>query len=611
MALTKGSAGMMNPKLGTASTKDENDIEVVATGTTTPRALGGRFGGVINLKDFESLVLGSDWTLAIQAAVDLASTTGKPITGTGTFLASSIQWKSNVNFYGSGFGSTVLKQIEGSNTNFIYSVGTITDISIKNCTIDGNYFTSAWNAATGVLGNTAGNGIDIEVLGCVIDVVLFNVAGVGLFMRELTTGFPSSVTKQLNDISVTGQDFGEEGIIIQGPNDWLLRKAWIGRAGILPRPAADTMVAESSEYPADTTSPCSGIVIDGANIEVGDVHVFACWSGCGFKTLGTCRLTKGGRIISESNNSQVQLSQGTYGSGFFDVRNVSLFHPNWSATTPSYTSPDPRWDTVTVDAETFIGEVTLKRTITALSRVVGTTGLVLNGNATIDYTYSNSGAPVGDPENGHDYSGVAAQVTGNGGKLEANLVRVYGNGVEITSEGATIETVAKTVRNGSAIHRDSVGNGRRGNRISGSILNCDTGFNSVGTPSSEIVSLSMELDTGEVPFTGDKPDHNKGAIWNISASVNNSNLSTQRFLQANLDVSTVGVKTLTIPHEFLWQPDQREVQLTVDDRSSPSTAELTYCRVADIDATDIEVVYDVKVADVSGAANIRVNLRVG
>lgn len=67
---------------------DASDLEVTATGTTTPRTLGDRFADVINVKDFESLVVGDDWTNAIKAALNLSEATGKTVAfGEGEFLS--------------------------------------------------------------------------------------------------------------------------------------------------------------------------------------------------------------------------------------------------------------------------------------------------------------------------------------------------------------------------------------------------------------------------------------------------------------------------------------------------------------------------------------------
>jgi hypothetical protein len=479
---------------------------------------------------------------------------------------------------------------------------------MSNFDVDGTYFTSAWNAATGILGNTTGYGIKLQGFSAHIDIALYNCAEVGLLMEEPVSSPSSSDRAIVSTISVSGNDFGKEGIILRGPNDFILDRSFIGRAGILPRPAAETAFATSTEYPAETVD---GIVLDGINVEIGEVHTFAHWSGSGFRTRNTVRLTRGGRVISESNNNQVRLSSGTYGSAFFDIRNLSLFHPDWTAATPSYTSPDERWDGATIASNTFSCEVTCRRTITAPSRVTGTSGIVVSGEAEVKATYSNSTAPSGDPEVGVLYSGDAVQVSGRSSKVSARVDACNGDSVLVNGEGCLVDFSVSDGINGAGLKRDSVGNSKRGNNIRGTVNDCDTGFESVGTPSSENIDVSMELAIGDVPFTGDTPDLFKSQHWNISANVNNVNSSTKRFLQGALSSAVTTDQTVVIAHEFLYTPSVKEIQLTLDDASTPSTAYLDYLMVNAVDATNVTVGYKFATTDVTGAANHRVNVRVG
>jgi len=549
-------------------------------------------------------------TAAIQAAITAVNAAGggKLLFPAGTMMASRIQWLSNVYGEGAGMDVTRLKQIVGTNNDFVWSDGDIHRFGIIDLEIDGSYFTSAWNASPGVLGNTSGDGLKLKATSCIIDICLMNIAGVGAYFQEPDVGEISANSDYISTVSLIGKDFGKEALIIQGPNDWILQKAWLGRAGILPRPSADTTISMSAVYASD---PVDGIVIDGANIEIGDVHVYANWSGTGFRTRGTCRLTKGGRIISESNRAQVVISADTYGSAFFDVRRLGLVHPNWSAAIPTYSQPDENFDAVTIHASReFSAEVTMLRTITGIIRVVGVTGLVVTGGATVDYNCSNSGAPVGDADAGGDYTGTAALVTGDGVKLTANMHRTNGDSLVLEGQGCRVDFVASSGRGGSALKRDSVSNSKRGNNVTGSIIDCSTGFNSIGTPTSERLDIAMELSTGQTRFTGDVLDLARGGIWDISASVNNVGFSTCKFLSASLIATDTTARTLTIAHNFLYTPDYKQVQITLDDRATPSATPLAYLVVNNIDATNITIAY--KYASTPDAAtNHRVNVRVG
>ncbi len=567
------------PELQMARWRDEGDV----------RGWGAKGDGVAND------------TAAIQEAINQKDYIKIPV---GTFMFSSLNIRDGVSINGSGYTQTTLKQISGTNSTAV--IANANNFEITNLGIDCNYFTSAWNAATGVLGNTSGNGLEVQGFGFTIDILLNNVPGIGAWFKD--PGAENSASRiALYDISIVGRDFGQEGIIIQGPNDGILRKAWIGRAGILPRPLAESSVATSTVYPG---SEVDGIVIDGANIEIGDVHTYAAWSGTAFRTRNTVRLTEGGRVIAESSRAQINISANTYGSAFFDIRSLSLLHPNWTGDIPYYTLPNASFDGATIAASAgFSCRITCKRTITQPARVVGTTAVVVTNDAQVDMYYSNSTAPSGDAEAGNLYSGIGLYSSSSqGGMLKVSGKNCNGDLVYLAGAGQTVIFNARTCTVG--LRRVSTTNSLRGNNITGSVYRCTTGFVSTGQPASENIDLSMELLTGQVAFSGDVPSLDKAQNWNISASVNNVGYSTRQRLSANLDISTAGDKTVSIPHRFLYTPDFRQIQLTIDDRSTPTTSTVT-CWVNDITATNIVVGYRPSEADTdTSRANLRVNVMV-
>lgn len=554
----------------------------------TPQYYGAKGDGV------------NDDTSALQAAINTLDVHIPP----GTYLFSTLTIPDGCIINGSGYTQTTLKQIVGTNATAV--IANANNFEITKLGIDCNYFTSAWNSASGTLGNTTGNGLEVQGFGFTIDILLNNVAGVGAWFKN--PGPENSASRiAVYDISIVGRDFGKEGIIIQGPNDGMLRKAWIGRAGILPRPAAETSAATSVVYAG---AEVDSIVIDGANVEIGDIHTYAAWSGTAFRTRNTVRLSEGGRIIAESSRSQVNISANTYGSAFFDVRSLSLLHPNWTGDIPTYTLPNASFDGVTIAASAgFVCRITCKRTITQTARVVGTTAVVVTNDAQVDMYYSNSTAPSGDAEAGNLYSGIGLYSSSSlGGMLKVSGENCNGDLVYLAGAGQTVIFNARTCTVG--LRRVSPTNSLRGNNITGSVYRCTTGFVSTGQPASENVNLTMEMLTGQVPFTGDSPDLGKSQNWNISASVNNVGYSTSQRLSANLDISTAGDKTVSIPHRFLYTPDFRQIQLTIDDRSTPTTSTVT-CWVNDITATNIVVGYRPSAADTdTSRANLRVNVMV-
>lgn len=418
-------------------------------GVFTPQSFGAVADGV------------NDDTAAIQAAINAAATNAGATVylSEGVYLISdTLTLKSKVRIFGDGYGITTIRQKTGSNKDMIVTEGYGTfanlsapgvpvDYGVEQLTLDGNYLANAWNNATNTINNSLGYGIKSEGIGYTIDVEMVNIPEVGL----RTAGeAPIPTTEDVfANVKLFGRVFGKEGAIITGPNDFLFESCWLGLCGILPRPAAETTFATSTVY---SGNPVAGVVLDGVNIEVGDWHIYACWSGPGIKTRNTVRL-EGNHIISESNNSQIDMSTGsTFGVvSSISLRNLALYHPNWTAAAPSYTSPDPRWDAFTCASISFQSPgLRIFRSITAPTHIVGTNGLVLTGTGcSFNAVYSNSTAPVGDPEAGSFYSGSIAIISGNNNVLNVAGRRSNGEGIVVSgSQNLVSATLTEPVKYG-------------------------------------------------------------------------------------------------------------------------------------------------------------------
>ena len=528
----------------------------------------------------------------------------------GTYMFSYIYIDSvnDISLLGAPGYATEFQQIVGSNRDFITMLNMHRGTRL-NIRANGNWLLSEWNANPGILGNTTGNGLVVKGRGFYIDMQIHNIAGIGAWFQN--PGLEdSSRMDPLHIVFIEGKDFGKEGIVYQGPGDGILKKAWIGRPGLLPRPAAHSQIAMSDIY---VGSPVDGVVIDGTTIEIGELHVYACWSGTGFRTRNNVRLTKGGRVISESSRSQAYISQGTYGSLFLDTRNQSLLHPNWTAAIPAYTGTDttgmPEFDMVTIDGDYGLEvELTVRKMKLSGPYVHGSKGLVVNGSCSTTMVFANSMAETGD-EGGYYYSGDAALYTcDHGGHHRLTAQNVRGIAANVTGAGMRIDLDVLNAETG--LRRLSATNSKRGNNITGALFRCGTSFTSVGQPAAENINLSIEQIKGQIPFTGDKPDMSRAQNWNISASVNNVSYSTFRRASTDLDASTTAARVVQVAHRFLYQPEMVQVQLTVDDRSSITTARREYCDVTAIDDTYVTIAYKFSNADTTAAANLRVNLMI-
>lgn len=480
----------------------------------------------------------TDDTVAIQNTIDAKVLLGGGTVSipAGNFMISQIILPSEITIKGESQDSTTLSQIAGSNTDMVvskdYDTADIYRAGMVDLRLNGNFFSGNWNDATNTYNNTSGGGVKVRGYGLIFKIGIYNIAGIGMLFEEPHLGENSSEKHITGILEVDGRDFGKEGIIIKGPNDWIINRAFIGRAGIQKRPEAETNVVTSDYYVGQRVD---GIVFDGANIEVaGVIHVYANWAGAGFITRNTCRLTNGGIIISESNRAQVILSANTYGSANIDYRNLSLLHPNWTAVIPTYSGPDENWDGCTNNAVDLILNATCKRTITATTRVAGATGMVNNGSSNVNYIYSNSTAPTGDVEAGTLYSGKGLEIYGDNANIKTNIKRTNGNAIIIKGASNKIEATISDCIGGSSVIRDSISNSKRGNNIDLTIDGCATGFNSIGTPTSEILNLTYEYGTGGVAWIGDAPDQfNRSQTWNINGSI--ANIRTGSFYTQNIN----------------------------------------------------------------------------
>lgn len=234
---------------------------------------------------------------------------------------------------------------------------------------------------------------------------------------------------------------------------------------------------------------------------------------------------------------------------------------------------------------------------------------MVTNDAQVEMNFSNSTAPAGDAEAGRLYSGIGLYSSSSvGGMLKVSGKNCNGELVYLDGAGQTVTFNARSCT--VAIRRSSKQNSMRGNNITGSVYRCDTGFVSEGTPASENISISMELLSGQTPFYGDPPDLNRSQNWNISASINNIGYSTIQRLSETLDISTPGSKDISIPHKFLYKPDFRQIQLTIDDRATPTTSTVI-AWVKDVTNTDVVVGYRVDTGDSNNErANLRVNVMI-
>ena len=446
----------------------------------------------------------------------------------GTYIVTSLVIPTGVSLRGLGKGITILKEKAGTNADIITTAGYATstaayDWSIRDLTIDGNYINGNWNDLNPGTNNTAGYGLKIYGYGFVLDIELYNIAGVGGLIRG-PTSFPANQNNQ-SRISIDGRVFGKEGLIIKGPGDIVYDHVFIGLCGILPLPGSATTLSTSLEYFGEKVD---GVVVDGTNIEAGNWHVYACWNGIGIRTRGNVRF-EGNHIITESNNGGIYLSTGTYGTiSQLSIRNNGLYYPSWTGAAPVYDVDadgyDSNWDACTIESDSFnIPSYFNYRSVLTSLHLDGWKSLVLTANARgnrIGFTHKNST----DPGTGVLNAGDAVHILGEGNLLTASLDSVNGTGIMVASRGNNISFLDNYGINGYAIVRDGgATSGLTTNTIIGSVRassNTRGAFNSLqGTPNGENINIVFELATGSTAFTGTVADPNRTQNWNISGRI--------------------------------------------------------------------------------------------
>jgi hypothetical protein len=206
--------------------------------SSVARTVKNKFQDVVSVKDFGAKGDGAtDDTTAITAADTYAISVGARLYfPAGTYMASQLVVNSGSYWTGDRPG-TVLKQIVGSNKDFIYGANStanwgqadpatyVNGYTLERLIIDGN-----WNAGAG---NTAGNGVVIFGAGPVIrDVYIRNVFG-----HALRTEYPpsggawntSTVEGCFENIKI--DTCGQRGWWFNGPNDSVVHNVIVVDAG--------------------------------------------------------------------------------------------------------------------------------------------------------------------------------------------------------------------------------------------------------------------------------------------------------------------------------------------------------------------------------------------
>lgn len=495
----------------------------------------------VSIKDFGASTADTNVSPKIQAGIDALALVGggRLFIPAGVWtIGSTLVLKTGVTLVGAGKEVTTLRLANGANVDMIKTdgFGTFTaltdagvphDYGILDLTLDGNYLQDAWNNATNTINNSTGYGLKSYGYGFEIDIEVKNIPEVGLFFDG--AGSPPATQDAAWRLDVYGRVFGKEGVIIRGPGDGMLRSAWIGLCGILPRPTSHTTLPTSTVWSGEAVD---GIVLEDVNLEIGVVHVYACWAGTGFRVRdgdrgggvrGACRI-EADHIISESNRAQIYLESNTYGMiSLCSIRSLALLYPSWTGGVPVYAGPDRTYDGITLDCRALqIGSLRMFRTASGANRVKSSTALVVLGDGnTVSFQYDAVTGTGSDPETGAVLSGDAVLVRGSVNNVRGSVRRVRGSGVVISDQAAdgtlftargNCNSINVTVENqtdlvvgtDAAFKRIATANDRCSSNLVNVTANvCERGFHSTGTPMAEQITLLHKFSSGKTIWAGD------------------------------------------------------------------------------------------------------------
>jgi hypothetical protein len=347
-----------------------------------------------------------DATAQLQAFLDACVAQGRigrlPI-GV-LYTVAPLVLKNGLSLHGAGKGLSVIRKLAGSNSDIMVTEGFdartgMQQLVLRDFTLNGGYLVNEDDpyAANTPVGNTSGYGLKVCGWFWDINVEVNNVPGVGTIF-EAPIGQKPRGRDVPTELHLSGRIFGKEGMIFRGPSDGIVRVCLLGLAGFLPRPAAETTVAMSVEYPG---TPVAGAVIS-ANLELEKLHFYANWCGPGLRTIGSCRF-ECDHLIVESNWLQASFEEGTYAAiGVLSVRNISARHVNWTGSLPTFNeaAPDFTWGGVVVNCDYFnVSNVALSRIENNVKRGIGAPMIALLGGSARDGR--GAGGRVGDERPRH------------------------------------------------------------------------------------------------------------------------------------------------------------------------------------------------------------------
>lgn len=146
------------------------------------------------------------------------------------------------------------------------------------------------------------------------------------------------------------------------------------------------------------------------------------------------------------------------------------------------------------------------------------------------------------------------------------------------------------------------------NDINVHIRNCTTLFRNNAAGSHNSYNIMLQTLAGQTAFSGSAPNSNKTEKWRVGGvDGSGANIfSINRLKATGFDVSTTGLKTISINHNLITTPTIEDIQLTEVLASSVNDYELDYVRVNGVSSTQITIAVFVRTASTTAGQTMDV-----
>lgn len=424
-------------------------------------------------------------------------------------------------------------------------------IQVTGGRVDGRYMNDAF---TSYVEEDGGNGIEIYARRIVLDTMVENMPGIGVWCESSVALTPAVNSGRHASIRLHVSATKYEGFVWKGPSDHNIETVFCSDSGAVIASESAANLTSSPTYGGTNGGFTDGVVID-TGAEIGMIHSFGHTSGRGI-------VINGGRI----NAGLLEVDSCRYGAcrilgGYGVIANLVLYRSGGYSSNAlpmlDFNSPDD--DSV---GWKISGKIYHKDSAYTTPRNL----VEIGDNARLLQADLNL---TGDNVPGH---GVV--IKGSANYLTLNIV-----GDEINGTGPDAAAATMIHRTASAAARSY--------RITGYARNVDCVFRTSGAPDVETVDVTFDLDTGQVAFAGDAPTKD-GQDWNLRGTINGVFKGSKvTGVTAAFDSNSTSDQSQSFNHNLITTPRRYDLLGMRDTGTGITTASLQYAYASAVDASQI------------------------